>query len=66
MPEKTPGKSRKTKTKAPGPDEASAPVLMADRYIGDQLKAIYDAVVAEPVPDRLLQLLDRLGSEAEK
>jgi hypothetical protein len=66
MPEKTPGKSRNRKTKASAPDEASAPAPVADRYIADQLKAIYDAVVAEPVPDRLLQLLDRLHGEAEK
>jgi Anti-sigma factor NepR len=66
MPEKTPGKSRNRKTKAPAPDEASAPALVADRYIADQLKAIYDAVVAEPVPDRLLQLLDRLDGDPEK
>jgi hypothetical protein len=39
--------------------------VAADRYIGDQLKAIYDAVVAEPVPDRLLELLDRLSSDGE-
>ena len=38
----------------------------ADQYIADQLKAMYDAVVVEPVPDRLLQLLDRLGGDPEK
>ena len=67
MPEKTPGGSRKTTKKPSGPEAPSpraAPV--AERYIADQLKAVYDAVVAEPVPDRLLQLLDRLGSDAEK
>jgi hypothetical protein len=66
MPEKTPGKSRNRKTKAPAPDQASAPAPVANRYIADQLKAIYDAVVAEPVPNRLLQLLDRLDSDADK
>jgi hypothetical protein len=39
---------------------------MAERYIAAQLKLVYDAVAAEPVPDRLLQLLDRLGDDAEK
>jgi hypothetical protein len=38
----------------------------ADRYIADQLKAMYDAVVVEPVPDRLLQLLERLDGDSEK
>jgi hypothetical protein len=67
MPEKTPGGSRKRARKPSKPNAASpraAPV--ADRFIADQLKAVYDAVVAEPVPDRLLQLLDRLDSDAEK
>jgi hypothetical protein len=36
----------------------------ADKYIGDQLRALYDAVVVEPVPDRLLRLLDRLDDDA--
>jgi hypothetical protein len=31
-----------------------------DQYIVGQLKAIYDEVAAEPIPDRLRQLLDRL------
>jgi hypothetical protein len=39
--------------------------VKADQYIADQLKAMYDAVVVEPIPDRLLQLLDRLDDEAE-
>jgi hypothetical protein len=67
MPEKTPGGSRKRAGKPAEPKAASpraAPV--AERYIAHQLKAVYDAVVAEPVPDRLLQLLDRLGSNAEE
>jgi Anti-sigma factor NepR len=67
MPEKTPGESGKRARKPSEPRVASpraAPV--AERYIADQLKAVYDAVIAEPVPDRLLQLLDRLGSDAEK
>jgi Anti-sigma factor NepR len=37
-----------------------------DRYIADQLRTIYDAVTAEPVPDRLLELLDRLDSDGER
>jgi hypothetical protein len=57
------------RAKKDGPRKgASVPpaVAAADRFIGDQLKAIYDSVVSEPVPDRLLELLNRLDSDAEK
>ena len=67
MPGKTISKPRKRGKKDQAPKGASsraAPVA-ADRFIADQLKAIYDSVVAEPVPDRLLHLLDRLDSDAE-
>ena len=68
MPGKTPGKPRKRAKKAPAAGGASprAAPAPADRYIADQLKAIYDAVAAEPIPDRLLQLLDRLDGDAKK
>jgi hypothetical protein len=36
------------------------------QYIAGQLRAIYDEVAAEPIPDRLLQLLDRLSSNGKK
>jgi hypothetical protein len=68
MSKKSLGRPRKKTTKAPAPDTASPPAapVAADRYIADQLKAIYDAVAAEPIPDRLLQLIGRLDGEAEK
>jgi Anti-sigma factor NepR len=66
MPQKTAGKPRKRAKKTPAPRRSRAAPMAADRYIGDQLKAIYDAVVAEPVPDRLLVLLDRLSSDGEE
>lgn len=68
MPEKKTGKPRKRAKKDRAREAASslaAPVA-ADRFIADQLKAMYDSVVAEPVPDQLMQLLDRLDSDAEK
>jgi len=37
-----------------------------DRYIADQLRAIYESVTAEPIPDRLLELLDRLDEGGEQ
>ena len=66
MPKKTLERLRKSTTKPRASDAPPDPALAADRYITDQLKAIYDAVVTEPIPDRLLQLLDRLGGDAEK
>ena len=65
MPDKTAGRTRKRKAKPLAPDAASPGAAM-DRYIADQLRAIYDAAAAEPVPDRLLELLDRLDGDREK
>ena len=53
MPEKASGRSRKKPAKAAAPPGV-------DQFIAGQLKAIYDEVAAEPIPDRLLQLLERL------
>jgi hypothetical protein len=68
MPEKSPGRPRKKAKNAAAPSAASlrATTEKADQYIADQLKAIYDAVVVEPIPDRLLQLLDRLDNDGEE
>jgi hypothetical protein len=68
MPDKASGRRQKKTTKTASSSIASvrAAAEKADQYIADQLKAIYDAVVVEPVPDRLLQLLDRLDGDAEK
>jgi hypothetical protein len=68
MPEKPLGRPRKNARNAAAPSGASlrAATEKVDQYIADQLKAIYDAVVVEPVPDRLLQLLDRLDSDGEQ
>ena len=68
MPDKTSGRPRKKATKAAASSAAAVrgAAEKADQYIADQLKAMYDAVVVEPVPDRLLQLLDRLDNEEEQ
>jgi hypothetical protein len=68
MPDKIPGRRRKRTTKAASASAASfrAEVEKADKYIAEQLKALYDSVVVEPVPDRLLHLLDRLDDAAEQ
>ncbi|AEQ52062.1 hypothetical protein KKY_2052 [Pelagibacterium halotolerans B2] len=41
------------------------PSLGADSqaFIGLKLRELYDDVVAEPVPDRLLELLGKLGDD---
>ena len=68
MPEKPRGRPRKKAKNAVAPSAASlrAATEKADQYIADQLKAMYDAVIVEPVPDRLLQLLDRLDTDGEQ
>jgi hypothetical protein len=68
MPDKTSRKPRKgtRKTAALTAPERGAEAAKADQYIADQLKAMYDAVTVEPIPDHLLRLLDRLDNDAEK
>lgn len=68
MPDKTsrkPGKGTR-KTAPLAAQAGGAEAAKADQYIGAQLKAMYDAVSVEPIPDHLLQLLDRLGKDAER
>jgi Anti-sigma factor NepR len=58
MGDKTDRERSKTRTDADNPRNASP---SAEAFIARQLKAMYDEVVAQPVPDRLLKLLKRLG-----
>jgi hypothetical protein len=37
-----------------------APAPAVDRLISNQLRALYDEVVNEPIPDRFVQLLEEL------
>jgi hypothetical protein len=62
VPNNSSGRPRKTAKKAASRGASPLPAedAKADQYIAEQLKAMYDAVVVEPIPDRLLQLLDRL------
>jgi hypothetical protein len=68
MPDKTSRKPRKgaRKSGALAMAASGAEAAKADQYIADQLKAMYNAVTVEPIPDHLLQLLDRLDNDAEK
>ncbi len=63
MPDKA---SRQPQKRARKARSLSAEAAKADQYIADQLKAMYDAVVVEPIPDRLLQLLGRLDDDSEQ
>jgi hypothetical protein len=65
MPDKASRQPQKRAGKAGRSPLLSAEAAKADRYIADQLKAMYDAVTVEPVPDRLLHLLDRLDKDTE-
>lgn len=49
-------------------DSAPRPSMSADSqaFIGLKLRELYDDVVAEPVPDRLLELLGKLGEDNDK
>ncbi len=53
---------RRMKTLKPN-DPPNVPI---DEHIGRQLKAIYDDVLNQPIPDRFLNLLNQLGSEPSK
>jgi hypothetical protein len=66
MPDKVSRRPKQKAGKAGRPPLLSAEAAKADRYIAEQLKAMYDAVTVEPVPDRLLNLLDRLDHTAEE
>ena len=56
-------------TEPAGSDDASPePALnraVQDR-IGNQLRALYDDLMHQPVPDRFVELLGRLGGRKEK
>jgi chromosome condensin MukBEF ATPase and DNA-binding subunit MukB len=47
---------------------AGSPRMSEDSqaFIGLKLRELYDDVVAEPVPDRILQLLQELGGDEKK
>lgn len=66
MVEKIPRAPRKAPSKiSPGSSSGLREERSADigDHIGNQLKAIYDEVVAQPIPERLLDLLNRLAAK---
>ena len=53
-------------TPSPASPRKPAPDPAINEHIGSQLKAMYDEVVAQPIPDYLLELLNRLDDKAGK
>ena len=62
---KTPPRPKKKPSNAAAAEAAPPRAAQArvDQYIAGRLKSIYDEAVAEPIPDRLLQLIDRLDHD---
>jgi hypothetical protein len=60
------GRSKKSTDAEADAGRARKPSPGADAFIAEQLKAMYDEVVAQPVPDRLLELLKRLDDGGAK
>jgi hypothetical protein len=65
MGEKT-DRGRSKKTSGAGAEKTRNAPRGPEAFIAEQLKAMYDEVVAQPVPDRLLDLLKRLDGDGEK
>jgi len=42
------------------------PKLPLEDHIGQQLKAVYDDVVSQPIPDRFVELLNQLSEPVSK
>jgi hypothetical protein len=62
---KTPPSPKKKRPNASAAEAAPPRAAQArvDQYIAGRLKSIYDEAVAEPIPDRLLELIDRLDRD---
>ncbi len=68
MPKKTAGRPAKKVVKAFAPAAAPRrePPGGVTQYIAGRLKGMYDDLVAEPIPDGIRDLLQRLDSGAKK
>ena len=52
--------------KPTGPRQAPDPAFPMHEHIGHQLKAMFDEVVTQPVPDKLRKLLEDLERKQSK
>ncbi len=59
------GKTPEAPLKTPASTNRETHISL-EEHIGSQLKAMYEDVVAQPIPDRLLELLSRLDDKADK
>jgi Anti-sigma factor NepR len=66
MADKKPRGGAPKKPSKTAPKTSAAGYAGMEKHIGSQLKALYDDMVAEPIPDRLLDLLNRLDDKAAK
>jgi hypothetical protein len=48
------------------PDKAAPRRATVNEYIGRELRALFDGVVAEPVPDKFRELLEKLERKQTK
>jgi hypothetical protein len=46
------------------PEPAKKRNINVKEHIGRQLRALYDEVASQPVPDRFMELLNRLGEKS--
>lgn len=65
---KPPGRANTTDPKStdPGKEPPQDAALAIQEHIGRELRAIFEDVVAQPVPERLRQLLDELERKQPK
>ena len=49
-----------TRSAGPGDPEQQPPAADVHAYIGRQLRAVYDDVAKQPIPDRFLELMRQL------
>ncbi|THD43518.1 MAG: hypothetical protein E7774_12645 [Bradyrhizobium sp.] len=60
------GRSKADAKAAPVDDDAPAATGGVEDAIARQLKAMYDEALAQPIPKRLLKLLNRLDGDREE
>ena len=60
VPEMTIEQARNGEPAGPGDGSEARLDSVVQRFIGDQLRAVYDEVAQEPVPERFVKLLEEL------
>ena len=60
MPEMTTQQARNGASQGPDDSPEAGLDSVVQRFIGNQLRAVYDEVAQEPVPERFVKLLEEL------